>query len=406
MRSVTPQEMTDETLLTEFLAQRGEAPFEELVRRYGPLVYGVCLSTLNHAQDAEDATQAVFLTLALKSAELKGRANLGGWLHRTAWNVARRARTAVASKKDLEQEAGRMTERGAEPDDAWRELQPLLDEELDKLPEKFRLPLVLHHLEGRTKDETARLLNENPGTIAARLDRARERLREQLVRRGVTISSGAVSALLLNSASTALPPGLALATAKSAAMAAAAGKLSAGVASGQVLTLAKGSVGAMGISKTTVAVLLVLALGLGSISLVVRNRLLSRTRRQATRQMLISCAVAADAYEFDWGDYPPDTAPNGAKSSGALAYYLATPFRIHPNGALGEVQGSKDSGPYMDLGPNGVLKQPDDTVVMVDPWGQPFEYKRLEDSKYDLFSKGEPGANKPIFYNRRDESDD
>ena len=383
MPDAVVQQLSDDDLLAEFSARRSEAAFEELVRRHGPLVYSVCLRTLVQRQDAEDATQAVFLTLALKAGALKGRTNLGGWLHRTAWNVARRARSAQAVKTRLEREAGNMAVRASTPEaeDEWRDLQPLLDEELDKLPEKFRLPLVLHHLEGRTKDETARLLKENPGTISARLDRAREQLRERLMRRGVTVSSGAVSALLLHVAEPALPQGLIAATAKSAVLAAAAGKLSAGMASGHVLALAKGTVGAMGISKTTVVVVTVLLVAmLGSGVALIQGRLSARAKRHATFVELRSIQMSLVEYQMIYSVYPPDVAPNGAKSSAALYYSWDHPEMKH---LLAQID---------------VAKQPDGTVAIVDVWGQPLEYKRLADGTVDVYSMGEPGGNAPIRY--------
>ena len=156
----------DGGLLKRFVATGDEAPFNELVQRHGAFVFGVCCRVLGQTQDAEDAAQAVFLTLAGKAKSLQGYRSIAGWLHHVAWNISLRAREAARSRKQREREAGTMNEAqrqsgqssGAPADRDWEQLKPLLDTKLQSLPEKYRLPLILHHVEGRSQEEIATLL--------------------------------------------------------------------------------------------------------------------------------------------------------------------------------------------------------------------------------------------------------
>jgi RNA polymerase sigma factor (sigma-70 family) len=177
---------SDPELLERFTRNRDEAAFAALVRRHHPMVLGVCRRVLHHAQDAEDACQAVFLVLARKATSVRGREVLAGWLYRVASRVATKARTSVAK---------RSTTTAADvpgPDDAtqdvtWREALAVLDEELVRLPAAYRAALVLCYLEGRTQDEAARQLGWSLGTLRGQLERAREKLRARLLRRGISL---------------------------------------------------------------------------------------------------------------------------------------------------------------------------------------------------------------------------
>jgi RNA polymerase sigma factor (sigma-70 family) len=186
---------TDGQLLARF-AQSGEQwPFEVLVRRHGSLVLGVCRTVLGGAgalHDAEDAAQATFLTLARKSQSLGGYDSIAGWLYRVAWHIAKRTRSARELRSRRERDAA--TQRGAhlskvEQQGSADDGPPLLEalhDELNKLPEKYRLPLILHHLEGWTEPEIAELLGCRVGTLSGRLSRGRQMLRERIGRHGST----------------------------------------------------------------------------------------------------------------------------------------------------------------------------------------------------------------------------
>jgi len=190
-------ELSDEDLLHEYLSQTGEdsqEAFRELVVRHGPMVLGVCRHVLIQTQDAEDAFQATFLVLARKGATIRNRRVLSGWLHETAYRIAMKLRTNTVRRRALERQGMDMSPREVEPDNqgeraAWNELRPVLHEEVNRLPEKYRIPLILSYLEGRTNDEVAGLLQWPVGTVKGRLSRARELLRSRLSRRGLALSA-------------------------------------------------------------------------------------------------------------------------------------------------------------------------------------------------------------------------
>jgi RNA polymerase sigma factor (sigma-70 family) len=195
----------DGQLLGEFLAHRDEDAFAALVRRLGPMVLGVCRRVLGNEADAEDAFQATFLVLLSKGHALAARPVLGDWLHGVARNTACACRRSRARRRAKERAAAKPEAR-AEPvaDDRLA----LLDQELARLPEKYRLPIVLCELEGRTRKQAAADLGWPEGTVAGRLARGRALLAKRLAQRGLTLSAGSLAACV--------PAGLAASTARAA----------------------------------------------------------------------------------------------------------------------------------------------------------------------------------------------
>src|SRR5262245_12953330 len=184
------EDLGDGPLLDRFLARRDGEAFAALVRRHGPMVLGVCRRVLRDGHTAEDAFQATFLVLLRRARTLDRRRSLAGWLYTVAYHIALRARTDAERRRRTEAAAGGPHTQGpAEPQAEWRwrELRPVLDEELDRLPEQCRAPVVLCYLEGRTNEEAGRLLGWPVGTVKSRLARARDLLRTRLARRGVTL---------------------------------------------------------------------------------------------------------------------------------------------------------------------------------------------------------------------------
>jgi RNA polymerase sigma factor (sigma-70 family) len=255
-----PNGADDAELLDRFVRNRDEAAFEVLVWRHGTMVHNVCRRVLRDAHAAEDAFQATFLVLVRKAASIGRRESLAGWLYRVAYRVALRARSRAVPRP-----AADLPEPAAPEPDAvlWRDLRPVLDEEVGRLPQKYRLPVVLCYLSGLTTDEAARQLGVPRGTVLSRLAWARQRLRARLSLRGVAPSAALLGALLASEA--AAPASAALVGAAiRAALAFAAGQPMA--ASAGAVILMEGVVRDMVMSKVRNGMLAVLALavvGLG-----------------------------------------------------------------------------------------------------------------------------------------------
>jgi RNA polymerase sigma factor (sigma-70 family) len=174
---------TDCELLEQFVQRKDEAAFAALVRRHGPMVFSVCRRVLHQSEDTEDAFQATFLVLARKAAHLKRPELLANWLYGVAYRTAQHARDRTARRHQREREAASMSVPRTDLEESLNELGRVLDEELHRLPEKYRLPLVLCYLEGKTNKEAARMLGWPSGSMSHRLERGRDLLRERLCAR-------------------------------------------------------------------------------------------------------------------------------------------------------------------------------------------------------------------------------
>lgn len=179
---------SDGQLLDIFVQWHEEAAFAALVRRHGPMVLSVCRRVLRQAQDAEDAFQATFLVLAKNAHRLREPNLLASWLYGVAYRTALHARQRAAQRSAREKEAASMPQPESNPEVGSQELRQLLDEELSRLPEKYRAALVLCYLEGKTNEEAARLLGWPSGSMSHRLARGRELLRERLAPRLAKLS--------------------------------------------------------------------------------------------------------------------------------------------------------------------------------------------------------------------------
>jgi RNA polymerase sigma factor (sigma-70 family) len=233
-------DLSDGLLLERYLHRRDEAAFAALVSRYGPLVLGVCERVLTDSNDAEDAFQATFLVLVRKAGSLDRSGTLSHWLYTVAYRTAVKARISAARRRAHERQGVEMPASPVNGDAAWKELRPVLDEELNRLPEKYRAPLVLCYLEGKTHLQAARDLGWPSGSVSRRMNRARDLLRKRLLKRGIVLAPVVLAGLLAQGkASAAVPSALAMSTVK-AAMLFKSGALSGtlGVASSRALYLA------------------------------------------------------------------------------------------------------------------------------------------------------------------------
>ena len=237
----TASGLTDDQLLARFVSQSDDAAFEALVERHGPMVLSVCRGVLKDPNDAQDAFQATFLVLVRKARSIRAGSSLGSWLYRVAFNMSIQINSEAARRQRVEKRAGELATPMKKDHELGDDLVPALYEEVSRLPEKYRLPVVLCHLEEMTHAQAAQQLGWTEGTVRGRVARAREKLRRRLARRGLALSVGAMAGALAersaSAASAAVPAAWIDGTVK-AAMAIAAGQsVAAGVVSAPAVVL-------------------------------------------------------------------------------------------------------------------------------------------------------------------------
>jgi RNA polymerase sigma factor (sigma-70 family) len=262
MRAASLGDRTDSQLVECALAGNDPAALEAVVRRHGLMVYRVCRRLLHNEQDAEDAFQATFLVFAQKLRSLRKQPSLASWLYGVARRVALKARARAATRRRHELRVPALN-----TDTGRAESQTALDNELSHLPERWRLPLVLCYLEGRTQDEAARQLGWSKITFRRRLDEARAALARRLRGRGCTWPAALSAVLLSDCVAPAVPPGLIGSTAEATASVAAGNEAQAIVPAG-VAALTRGVLRTMLLTKlrTAAAVLLTVAALGGALS--------------------------------------------------------------------------------------------------------------------------------------------
>jgi RNA polymerase sigma factor (sigma-70 family) len=227
----------DARLVAHFLSgQAGaEVAFRVLLHRHGPMVLTACRRVLGDAHAAEDAFQATFLVLVQKAGSIQARDSLTGWLYGVALRVSRKARDQADRRRVVERQAAEQERRSTEdPDQA--EVRALVDEEIRRLPERYREPLLLCYLEGLRHHEIAERLDCPVGTVESRLSRGRERLRSRLVLRGLATTAGMLGVILKPSATSAAVPGSLVESTVRAALEVASGRAVAKAASAAILT--------------------------------------------------------------------------------------------------------------------------------------------------------------------------
>jgi RNA polymerase sigma factor (sigma-70 family) len=241
-----PSDLSDEQLLEHYVARRDPAAFEALLRRYGALVLSVCRRRLSHPEDVADAFQATFVVFVRKAQAIRRRALLSSWLYGVANRIALRACARAARLRDRQHPLADPPAPESPDELHCRELRGVLDTEVGRLPEKYRVPFLLCYVQAKTQEEAARILGWPTGTVATRLRRARDTLRRRLTSRGLTLSA-AVPAVVV-------PPALEAAVLRTCAQAALA-------APAAVTTLVEGVLRDMMLSRLKVVTILLLALG-------------------------------------------------------------------------------------------------------------------------------------------------
>jgi RNA polymerase sigma factor (sigma-70 family) len=253
---------TDGQLLESFVIRREEIAFEALVRRHGPMVFGVCRRILQNVHDAEDAFQATFLVLSRKAATVKPRDMVGNWLYGVAYRTAMKSRGMRVKRQAKEKQVAELSRVQAPAGNSCEDLLMQLDHELNRLPDRYRVPIVLCELEGRSRREAARMLGIPEGTLSSRLAQAKKLLARKLSRHGGLCLAALISA---TAASACLTPGLRAATVKTV--------FSAGSIPAKVLALTEGVMKAMLLTKlkiTVCAATLMLLAGVGATGLTYR----------------------------------------------------------------------------------------------------------------------------------------
>jgi RNA polymerase sigma factor (sigma-70 family) len=256
----TTGSLPDGQLLERFTGQRDESAFAAIVHRHGPMVLGVCRSVLHNWHDAEDAFQATFLVLARKAASIDHPGALGSWLYGVAYHVAIKAQARAARRRDHERRKTTMPAEDLVLDMTVRELRRALYEELERLPQNLKQPLVLCYLESMTHEDAARQLGWSKGKLRGRLNRGREVLRARMARRGLAFSGGLFATVLAHNVARAAVPAAIVARVVETSLVAAAGSATANVVSAEVGALADGVTRAAFMSKLKLVAMLSLAL--------------------------------------------------------------------------------------------------------------------------------------------------
>jgi RNA polymerase sigma factor (sigma-70 family) len=259
--------LSDGRLLERFAADRDEAAFEALLRRYGSTVWGICRRLLRDHHDAEDAFQTTFLVLARKGQSIAQRELVANWLYAVAYQTALKARSTRTRRRMREGQVRDMPEPGEVSLNRRDDLNQSLDRELSRLPDKYRIPIVLCVLQEKTHQEAAELLGWPIGTVSGRLSRAKSLLAQRLARTGVSLSAGSLTVLLARDAvSASVLPKLIGSTVQAASLYAAGQAVPVGIVSAEVTALTREVLKMMLLGKLkgmTIALLLIGATGLG-----------------------------------------------------------------------------------------------------------------------------------------------
>ncbi len=257
----------DGSLLERYLTRGDEAAFEALVNLHGPMVLGLCRRMLHDPRDVEDAFQATFLILVRKASSIRDRTLLSNWLYGVAYRVAIRTRANAIRRRGRETGVGNLDVAAAPEASEHQGIGPVLDQELNRLPEKYRAPLVLCYLRSRTHDQAAEELCCPVGTVRSRLARGRELLKDRLTRRGYAPTAailGPGTSLPGQVLTVSVPPSLLASTVRTALGFGSLKVFPPGAASATALALSHGVLTTMKLAQMKWIGLAVLATGLSA----------------------------------------------------------------------------------------------------------------------------------------------
>jgi RNA polymerase sigma factor (sigma-70 family) len=322
-------ELTDGQLLRRFAADRDAAAFAALVQRHGRLVWSVCRNVLRHDHDAEDAFQASFLALARNAGSIRKAEALASWLHGVAYRVSQRALRDAARRRNHERRAGTIARDDAVSESAWRDLQAALDEEVQQLPERLRVPFVLCHLEGHGQAEAAERLGWKVSTLQVRLSQARQELLRRLRQRGISLPATLLAATLVReSAHAAVPAALMRSTIRAAQNQTPCAL--------QAAVLAEGVKPAMLLTKSRIGkIVLVLLLGLATAGVLARTSAEERPA-QAPKQRPATAPPQAGKVAVRGRILGPDGKPAKGARLYVLSFLEELKARPEPLAAAGE----------------------------------------------------------------------
>jgi RNA polymerase sigma factor (sigma-70 family) len=255
-------EQSDAELLRRFVHEQDEASFAALVERHGRLVWSVCRNLLAQEQDAEDAFQATLLVLSRKAGSIRQGRSVASWLYGVAYRTALKARTTIARRQKHEQRAEARPSPDPVSEAALRELQAILNEEVQRLPEKYRAPFILCCLESKSKAEASQELGWPEGTVSSRVSGARQRLQQRLARRGIELSAALCAVALTERAASAASATLAAGAVKAALVFASGRSLAAGLVTARAIAIAQAVLWAEAASRLKLFLVLVLVLTL------------------------------------------------------------------------------------------------------------------------------------------------
>jgi RNA polymerase sigma factor (sigma-70 family) len=254
--------LTDVQLLARWLTSRDEAAFELLLRRHGPTVSGVCQRLLRRPQDIEDAFQATFLVFLQKAGTIAKSEAVASWLYKVAYRVALRVQRQSSGQERFDEREMLLPAPATADAIAVRDLHRVLDDEVHRLPRRYRSVFVLRCLQEKSNEETAQELGVPTGTVQSRLARARELLRVRLARRGVTLTASILAAGMAGEAPAAMPAFLVGSILTAARLGAAEQAAATGVVTAEAAALAKGALHAMWMSKVQMTATFVLTVAL------------------------------------------------------------------------------------------------------------------------------------------------